>query len=113
MAFLPSHAPLKTFTNRGDRQPWVYLEYLESANERDNLQDKSQKTNSAIDKLIANRARNRTTELKRQLKRSYFQNAIQDAGGDSAKLWKAIKRLLQNCNTRGKITSINGKNQPG
>ena len=43
---LHKHAPMKTFTTRDDRQPWICLDYLESANERDDLRLKANKTNS-------------------------------------------------------------------
>ena len=82
---------------------------LESANERDDLQRKAKRTNSVCYKLLANMARNRTTSLKRQLKRLFFQNSIQDTKGDSAKLWKALKRLLRNTDKKDLSTSINDK----
>ena len=55
------------------------------------------------------RTRNRVTALKRELKRLYFQNSIHDAQGDSSKLWKALKKFLNNTGLSGKITSINGQ----
>ena len=82
LKILFKHAPLKTFTTRDDRQPWICTDYLESANEWDDLRRKAKWTNSACDKILANIARNRTTSLKRQLKRLFFQNSIQDAKGD-------------------------------
>ena len=36
---LHKNASIKTFTNRGDSQPWINLEYLDSANERNDLQN--------------------------------------------------------------------------
>ena len=109
LTILHKHAPMKTFKTRDDRQPWVCTDYLESANERDELRLKAHKSNSACDKILANRARNRTTSLKRQLKRLFFQTSIQDAKGDSAKLWKALKRLLRNTDKKDLITNINDK----
>ena len=102
----------KTFNDREDRQPWVSTEYLEACNERDELQKKSKKTGQAIDKFLANRARNRTTSLKRELKRLFFQTSIQEANGDSKKLWKALKRLLSNSTKKSNIHSINDKTDP-
>ncbi len=109
---LHKHAPLKTFRTRRDRQPWVTTAYLESANERDEVQDKAKKTNLALDKLRAKIIRNRTVSMKRNLKSLFFQTSIQEAGTDSAKLWKALKRLLQNCSPNNNITTINDKNDP-
>ena len=56
--------------------------------------------------------RNRTVSLKRNLKALFFQTSIEESNGDSAKLWKALKRLLQNSNKKDNINSINGKNNP-
>ena len=88
------NAPIKMFGDREDRQPWVSTEFLESCNERDDLQAKAKKSKLAIDTFIANRARNRTTSLKRELKRLFFCTSIEEADGDSKKLWKVWKRLL-------------------
>ncbi len=106
------HAPLKTFNTRRDRQPWVTTGYLESANERDEMQDKAKRSQLAIDDLRAKIIRNRTVSMKRNLKALFFQTSIQDAGNDSAKLWKALKRLLQNSKPNNNITTINDKTDP-
>ena len=55
---------------------------------------------------------NRTVSLKRSLKALFFQTSIEESNGDSAKLWKALKRLLQNSNKKDNINSINGKDNP-
>ena len=94
------------------RQPWICTEFLEACNERDELQKKAKTSNSACDKIIANRASNRTVFLKWELKRLFFQTSIQDAHGDSGKLWKALKRLLQNTTNKNSIISINDKTDP-
>ncbi len=109
---LHSHAPQKTFNTCRDKQPWVTTSYLESANERDDLQHKAKKTQSALDDLRTKIVRNRTVSLKRNLKALYFQTSIQEAGSDSAKLWKALKRLLENSKPNNNITMINDKNDP-
>ena len=44
--------------------------------------------------------------MKRELKRLFFQDSIREAGSDSAKLWKVLKRLLQNTTKRDQINSI-------
>ena len=75
------HAPLKVFSTRDDRQPWVNTEFFESANERDELAKKAEKSNRACDAFIAKRARNRTVSLKRELKRLFFQTSIRDSHG--------------------------------
>ena len=109
---LHNHAPLKTFSDREDRQPWVSTEYLESCNERDDLQKIAKNTKQPFDIFLANRARNRTTSLKRELKRLFFQSSIEEANGDSKKLWKALKRLLANSTKKDNINSINNKTEP-
>ncbi len=91
---LYKHAPEKTFRQWHDTQPWVINEYLDNANERDDLQHKSKRTKNPINQFLANLVRSRTTMLKRELKRLYFQISIQNAEGNTAKLWKALKRLL-------------------
>ncbi len=112
LTILYKHTPLKTFHNRGDQQPWICTEFLESTNERDDLMEKASKSESAIDLFMAHQARNRTVALKRQLKRLFFQNSIIEAEGDSAKLWKALKRLLSNCKKKESITNIMAKQIP-
>ena len=50
--------------------------------------------------------------LKRELKRLFFQTSIQDAPGDSAKLWRALKRLWKKDNNKNGILSIDDKTDP-
>ncbi len=54
-------------------------------------------------------ARNRTVSLKRELKCIFFRSAIEDAKGDSGKLWKVLKSFLKNNKSRENNLSINGK----
>ena len=103
---------MKIFNTREDRQPWVCTEFLECTNERDDLQKKAKISNSPCGQIIANRARNRCTSLKRELKRLFFQSSIQESKGDAGRLWKALKRLLQNTTSMNKINSINDKQDP-
>ncbi len=109
---LHKHAPEKTYQSRRDTQPWVCNEFYESANERDDRQHKAKNTKSPIDQLLANQARNRTTALKRELKRMFFQKSIEEAQGDSGKLWKTLKRLMQNSSDKYKINSIDDHTDP-
>ena len=102
----------KQFNTRMDSQPWVTHEYLESCNEWDNAQNKAHKTRSAMDRFNANQTRNRTTALKKQLEQIFFQHSIQEASGDSAKLFKALKRLWKNNKSKNEIVSLNDKQIP-
>ena len=76
------------------------------------MQRKARRINSPIDKFLANHLRNRTLSLRRELKRLYFQTAIQEAEGNSAKSWKAVKCLSCNTNKKETIICINGKIKP-
>ena len=61
------------------------------------------------DKTEYKRARNRVTAMKRELKRLFFRNSIDEAEGDQKKLWKALKRFLQNSSPSNRILNINGE----
>ncbi len=106
------HAPQKVYNTRADRQPWVCTQFLESANERDELQKRAAKTQSPLDSLRAKIVQNRTVSLIRNLKSMFFQNSIQEAGSDSAKLWKTLKRILRNSTKKDQITQIGESTDP-
>ena len=42
----------------------------------------------------------------------FFQNSIQEAGTDSAKLWKTLKRILRNSAKKDQITQIGESTDP-
>ena len=66
-------------------------------------------TLNANDEIVYKRTRNRVTALKRELKTLFFKNSIDEAEGDQKKLWKAVKRFLQNSSPSNRILSINGR----
>ena len=109
---LDKHAPHKFFNTRADKKPWVTTEFLESANERDNLSRMAKSRGCPVLKEQHWKARNRVVSLKREFKRHFFRNSINDAKGDSSKLWKVLKRFIKNNNTREKILSIHNKECP-
>ena len=79
------------------------------------LNEKSKTAATTLDPQNAReykRTRNRVVALKRQLKKLYFQNSILEAEGDSGKLWKSLKRFLQNSTPNNEILAINGKETP-
>ncbi len=82
---LNTHAPFKHFNTRADRKAWVTTEFLENANEHDNL---AKSWGCSVLRERFRLARNRVVSLKRDFKHHYFRVSIQDAHGDSAKLWK-------------------------
>ena len=50
--------------------------------------------------------------MRREFKRVYFRNSVEDAKGDSAKLWKLLKRFIKNNEDRNKILTKHDKNSP-
>ena len=87
-------------------------DFLDSCNKRDDLQWKSARTKNPIDQFMSNRACNHTVQLKREIKCLYFQTSIQNSWGDSKKLWKVLKRLLKNANSRDTIKEIGNETDP-
>ena len=106
---LDNHAPYKYFNSKKDRQPWVTTEFLEAGNERDEKQKVASQSLDPSDKIEYKRTRNRVTSLKRELKRIFFKNSTDKAGNDQQKLWKALKRFLQNSSPSNRILNINGE----
>ncbi len=90
----------------------VTTEFLENANEHDNLSRLAKPQGCPVLRERHRLARNRVVSLKREFKRHYFRNSIQDAKGDSAKLWKLLKKYIKNNSDMDKILSIHDKDSP-
>ena len=112
VSILNKHAPYKYFFSRKDKKAWVTTEFLENTNERDNLSRLAKSRGCPVLRERHRRTRNRVVSLKREFKRHYFRTSIQEAKGDSAKLWKLLKKFIKNNSERDRILSIHGKDCP-
>ena len=109
---LDKHAPYKYFNTRTDKKAWITTEFLENANERDNLSRLAKSRGCPVLKERHRRTRNRVVSLKREFKRLFFKTSIDEAKGDSSKLWKILKRFIKNNNERERILTIHDKDAP-
>ncbi len=76
---------------------------------RDIKDAKYAKTQSIFDLAIARHQRNIVTNMKRNLKKAFYSDSIREARGDSKKLWKLLKTLFRNCDSKSKIQEIDGE----
>ena len=67
------------------------------------------KSCSIFDLAIARRQRNIVTNMKRNLKKLFYTDSIQEAHGNTKKLWKILKTLFRNCDAKSKIWEIDGE----
>ena len=66
LKILDTHAPYKFFHSRADKKPWVTTEFLENANERDNLSRMAKSRGCPVLKERHRRDRSRVVSLKRE-----------------------------------------------
>lgn len=80
--------------------------------QRDIIDAKSRKKPTAFNKVNATIYRNMVTNMKSNLKSQYYANAISDAKGNTKKLWKALKSMLNVSPSSICVSDIEGCDTP-
>ena len=89
------HAPIKSKRVKGTKTPWVTNKLLEIRSDRDYHWKQAQKCkNSQYHWQMYRKLRNCANSEEKKLKSKYYCRLIEDAKGDSSKMWKAIKETL-------------------
>ncbi len=91
---------------------WMTREYLETAHDRDYWIDISSKSNDPIDHITCKDHKYRCRRLKKQLKANFFKEALQDAKGDSSRIWKAIDKAFNTVTRKRSKIKLQGIDDP-
>ena len=102
------HAPFRKMRFSSHLPVWMTRECLAEIRQRDILDSKLKKSNSLFDLTKSKRQRNLVTNMKSNLKKMYYSNAIDQSRGDGRKLWKVLKTLFRNCDSKSSFTEIDG-----
>ena len=94
MPLVDKHAPLKKFTVRSARTPWLDKEIKELMKQRDQAKKTAVTTGYKVDWEVYRKLRNSVTKLNRNRKKLYYENRINDSRNDNKKLWNTLNDLL-------------------
>ena len=97
------HAPVKRRCVKGTPLPWVNSQISDTMKERDWAHRKARKSNSARHWSMYAKLRNKVNGLVRTAKSKYYCDMIEEAKGDSEKVWKAVNEA---CNRNSSLESI-------
>lgn len=97
------HAPVKRRRVKGTPLPWVNSQISDTMKERDWAHRKAPKSNSARHWSMYAKLRNKVNGLVRTAKSKYYCDMIEEAKGDSEKVWKAVNEA---CNRNSSLESI-------
>ena len=97
------HAPVKRRRVKGTPLPWMNSQISDSMKERDWAHRKARKSNSARHWSMYAKLRNKVNGLVRTSKSKYYCDMIEEAKGDSDKVWKAVNEA---CNRNSSPESI-------
>ena len=97
------HAPVKRRRVKGTPLPWMNSQISDSMKERDWAHRKARKSNSARHWSMYAKLRNKVNGLVRTAKSKYYCDMIEEAKGDSDKVWKAVNEA---CNRNSSSESI-------
>ena len=85
---------MKTKRVKGKQSPWIKKKLLEIRHDRDYHRKKAQISNSKYNWQMYRKLTNCANGEERRLKSEYYCRLIEDAKGDSCRMWKAIKQTL-------------------
>lgn len=94
MPLVDKHAPLKKFTVRNARTPWLDNEIKELMKQRNLAKKTATITGCETDWQVYRKLRNSVTKLNRNKKKVYYENRINDIKYNSKKLWNTVNDLL-------------------
>ena len=105
---IDKHAPFTQLKLRDFAPPWLNTEFLGLVDAREYWSNKYKKSQSEYNLMQREIAKANAKELKEQLQQSYFEEQIEQARGDSKKLWKVVKEFWP---TKPKGNNINKINE--
>lgn len=92
---------------------WVNAEYIEKVRQRDKLYKRWKVLQNAHTEKAFKKLKNEVNNLRLKLKKEYAEKKIQEAGGDTKKVWKVLNELtcrkVQKTNKISEIESMNGE----
>ncbi len=94
MPIVNRHAPLRKFTVRNTRTPWLDHETREHMKLRDQAKKTAILTGYELDWVIYRKLRNYVTKLNRMKKKLYYENRITGSKNDNKKVWKTLNELM-------------------
>ncbi|XP_073250681.1 uncharacterized protein [Porites lutea] len=101
------HAPVKRRRVKGTPLPWMNSQISDSMKERDWAHRKARKSNSARHWSMYEKLRNKVNGLVRTAKSKYYCDMIEEAKGDSDKVWKAVNEACNRNSSSESIQCIN------
>ena len=90
------HAPVKRRRVKGTPLPWMNSQISDTMKERDWAHRKARKSSSVRHWSLYAKLRNKVNGLVRTAKSKYYCDMIEEAKGDSEKVWKAVKVCNRN-----------------
>ncbi len=109
---LDKHAPMKKMTVSEDPPPWITREFSEVSKDRDYWNKKNIQSDDPIVSITCKAYKNRVRWLKKSLKWDYFRLALEDAKGDSSRVWRAIDRAYNTVSRKHTKIWINDIKNP-
>jgi hypothetical protein len=97
-AVCDKHAPIKKFTVRSLKAPWLDEELRKLMRQRDLLKRSAIMSGNAADWQEYRSLRNIITKLNRQKKKYYYHSIFEECHGDSKKLWRVLNEAMGRSN---------------
>ena len=97
--------PLKTFSVKEVREPWITNELLEEIKDKDRALKTAKHTKKPDDMRVAREARNRVGRLVGGARADFLKEQQQELPGDPKKFWRLVKSIVPNAKaSTGKIS---------
>lgn len=94
MPVVEKHAPLKKFTARSCRTPWLDNELKEHMMERDRAKQVANDSGLKSDWQVYCKYRNFVTSLNKRKKKLYYEDRIKNINNNSKKLWSVLNDVM-------------------
>lgn len=88
------HAPIKKFSVRSSRSPWLDGDLKRVMKERDQLKKTAVASGNSADWQAYRSLRNKVTQMNRQKKKHYYKTKFDECGKNSKQIWKMVNELL-------------------
>ena len=91
---LDEFCPIKSFSFKKDKQPWVNQELLTEMANRDEAVKVAERTDATEDEVYARKIRNRTKNLANKAQIDSYNNQLDANSGNQRKYWQHIFTIL-------------------
>ncbi len=109
---IENHAPYKMINGREKGAEWVSDDLLGLIDAREHLKREYNKNPTELNYMLKEDAIKEVKRSRRTLQRNYVRDAITEAGYDSSKMWKCLKRIWPTKSKKNKISQINNTSNP-